>query len=141
MTERHDELHRQLDALPDIPLPDALWLRVDACRRMQQRRRKAGAGVAIAALAALMVAIPVLHIGDPAPAQRGQSVVTRSTQATSSAASPRDIDAQLRALDQALQAAYARSATDAEIAPMWVARNALTATAQAGESLSRHKKI
>lgn len=139
MTERRDELHRQLDALPDIPLPDALWLRVDACRRMQQRRRKAG--VAIAALAALLAAIPVLRIGDPGPAQRGQAVVARSTQATSSAASPRDIDAQLRALDQALQAAYARSATDAEIAPMWVARNALTATAQAGESLSRHKKI
>lgn len=140
MTEEHDELHRQLDALPGIPLPDALWQRVEARRRMQKRRLKLGTGAAIVALGALLVTVPALRITDPNMAQDGHLVLARTPPATSPA-SPQDIDAQLRALDQALQAAYARSASDAEIAPMWVARDALIATTQSGESLSRHKKI
>ncbi|NDK39180.1 hypothetical protein DT603_10035 [Pseudoxanthomonas gei] len=41
------------------------------------------------------------------------------------ASSMRDVHEQLEALDRALQTAYDRGASDAEIAPMWVARNAL----------------
>ena len=47
--------------------------------------------------------------------------------ATQPVRSEQDVSAELRAIDRALQAAYDRGASDAEIAPMWVARNLLLA--------------
>jgi hypothetical protein len=52
-----------------------------------------------------------------------------------------DVQAELRALDHALQAAYDRGASDAEIAPMWVARDALLVGIQSGDSAFRHSRI
>jgi hypothetical protein len=129
-------VHEQLHALPEIPLPDALWRRVDAKRRQKLQRRKLGAGIATLALAAVMAApllLPMFAGADRAP---GEQI----------AAHPRmrgehDVQAELRALDHALQAAYDRGASDAEIAPMWVARDALLTGIQSGNSAIRRSRI
>jgi hypothetical protein len=135
MTES-TQVHQQLRDLPEIPLPDTLWRRVDAKRRHTLRRRKLGIGFATLALAAVM-ATPLLGpmfvgadrtLGEPVaaqPAARGKH----------------DVQAELRALDHALQAAYDRGASDAEIAPMWVARDALLVGIQSGDSAFRHSRI
>lgn len=120
MTEPCIPLREELHALPEIPLPDALWQRVDSGRRRKLRRRKLGAGIAALALVAVMATpllAPLLTVDD---AIRGeQSIASRSADGV------HDIQADLRALDRALQAAYDRGASDDEIAPMWVARSAL----------------
>jgi hypothetical protein len=41
------------------------------------------------------------------------------------------VDAELRALDRALQAGYARNATDAELEPLWAQRRQLLAGSDA----------
>lgn len=120
-TQVRDELH----ALPEIPLPDALWQRVDSGRRQKMRRRKAFVGVASLALVAVM-AVPLL-----APQFIGEDVARSESMAVHQAVhSEQDVYAELRAIDRALQAAYDRGASDAEIAPMWVARNILLADSQ-----------
>ncbi|MGH8027278.1 MAG: hypothetical protein ACREO0_11180, partial [Pseudoxanthomonas sp.] len=95
---------------------------VDTERRQKLRRRKLGAGIATLALAAVM-ATPLL-----VPMFAGTDRV-RGEQ--SAAHLPvhggHDVQAELRALDRALQAAYDRGASDAEIAPMWVTRSELLA--------------
>ena len=122
MTEPADELRKRLHALPEILLPDSLWQRVEAGRRRKIQRRKLGGGMA-ALLIAAVIAAPSL-----APMLTG----TRTIQAEQGivqqpAHGGQDVQAELRALDQALQAAYNRGASDAEIAPMWVTREALLA--------------
>lgn len=59
MTEPCTQLRQELHALAEIPLPEALWQRVEAGRRQKMRRRKLGAGIASLALVAVM-ATPLL---------------------------------------------------------------------------------
>jgi len=61
--------------------------------------------------------------------------------AQQSADGGQDVQAELRALDQASQAAYDRGASDAEIAPMWVARDALFAGLRSGRPAARRNGI
>lgn len=129
-------VHEQLHALPEIPLPDALWRRVDAKRRQKLRRRKLGVGIATLALAAVMAApllIPMFAGTDRVPNERIAAHLPMRAE--------RDVQAELRALDHALQAAYDRGASDAEIAPMWVARDALLVGIQSGNSAFRRNRI
>ena len=136
MTEPSLPLREQLRALPEIPLPDALWRRVEAGCRQKMRRRKIGAGIATLALAAL-VATPLLApLFTDVDAAQGEPLA-----AYQPANDQRDIQADLHVLDQALQAAYDRGASDAEVAPMWVAREALLAGIQSTRAASRRDRI
>lgn len=125
MTEPADELRKRLNALPGIPLPDSLWQRVEAGRRQKIRRRKLGGGIATLAIAAVM-AVPLLTpMFTDAPAVQGVRGIAQEPTGGGPADGRSDTRAELRALDQALQAAYDRGASDAEIAPMWVTRETL----------------
>ncbi len=130
------QVHEQLHALPEVPLPDALWRRVDAKRRQKLRRRKLGVGIAALALAAVMATpllIPMFAGADRAPNEQiAAHLPVRGEH---------DAQAELRALDHALQAAYDRGASDAEIAPMWVARDALLVGIQSGNSAFRRNRL
>jgi hypothetical protein len=130
------QVREQLRALPEIPLPDTLWRRVDAKRRQKLRRRKLGVGIATLALAAVMATpllIPMFADADRAPGERIAAQLPLRGE--------HDVQAELRALDHALQAAYDRGASDAEIAPMWVARDALLVGIQSGDSAFRRSRI
>lgn len=130
------QVHEQLHALPEIPLPDTLWRRVDAKRRQKLRRRKLGIGIATLALAAVVATpllIPMFAGADKAP---NEQIATHLPMR-----GEHDVQAELRVLDHALQAAYDRGASDAEIAPMWVARDALLAGIQSSNSAFRRSRI
>lgn len=125
MIEPSIPLRQELHDLPEVPLPDALWLRVETGRRQKMRRRKLVTGIASLALVALM-ATPLL-----APLFTGTGIAPGEPLASHQPARDgQDVHAELRAIDRALQAAYDRGATDAEIAPMWVVRNTLLADKQ-----------
>ncbi|MET0582342.1 MAG: hypothetical protein ABWX88_05295 [Pseudoxanthomonas sp.] len=127
MTDSADELRERLRALPDFPLPETLWQRVEAGRRRKLQRRKLGGGIAAMLLVGLM-ATPLL--APMLSGTRGPQLEQANAQRPADDA--HDVQAELRALDLALQAAYDRGASDAEIAPMWVTRDALLASARSG---------
>ena len=136
MIEPSTHVREQLHALPEVPLPDTLWQRVDAGRRQKLRRRKFGAGIATLALVAVL-ATPLL-----APLLTGADVMeNRRVAVHQPVRGEHDIQAELRALDHALQVAYDRGASDAEIAPMWVARDALLASVQPGSPALQNNGI
>lgn len=134
MIEPSVHVRQELHDLPEVPLPDALWQRVDSGRRQKMRRRKILAGVASLALVAVM-AMPLLA---PMLVDARRSEALAAYQAPDS---QHDIQADLHALDQALQAAYDRGASDAEIAPMWVAREALLGGIQSTRAASLRDRI
>ncbi len=129
-------MHEQLRDLPEIPLPDGLWQRVDAKRRQKLQRRKLSAGIAALALAAVMATPLLTPMFAGADRVSGEQIAAHS-----SLRGEHDVQAELRALDHALQAAYDRGASDAEIAPMWVARDALLVGIQSGDSAFRRNRI
>lgn len=129
-------MHEQLRDLPEIPLPDGLWKRVDAKRRQKLQRRKLSAGIAALALAAVMATPLLTPMFGGADRVSGEQIAAHS-----SLRGEHDVRAELRALDHALQAAYDRGASDAEIAPMWVARDALLVGIQSGDSAFRRNRI
>lgn len=122
MTIPDDLLQERLQQLPDAPLPDGLWQRVNGARRREQRRRIgiAATTVAVATVAAL------------SPLMRPTPVIPQPAPIVAAAPSlPPSVDAELRALDRALQAGYARNATDAELEPLWAQRRRLLAGSDA----------
>jgi hypothetical protein len=136
MTEPSIPLREELHALADIPLPDALWQRVEAGHRQKMRRRKLGTGIATLALVAVMATPLLAPLLTDVDAGQSESLVAYQL-----ANDQRDIQSDLHALDQALQAAYDRGASDAEVAPMWVAREALLAGIQSTRAASRRERI
>ena len=110
-----DQLQRLLESMPEAPVPDSLWPRVREQRRRQLRRRRIGTGLASTALAALLLvsAWPDRPTRSPGPAAHPPVLAVHGT------------DERVRALDQALQTAYERGASDDEVAPLWEARRAL----------------
>lgn len=120
----HDDdlLRRRLGALPEPALPAALWERVARARRRQVARRRLVLGGGVAAVLALLV----LPLGVPEPAQRVPASDIASAGAVPSRAPvASDAGARLRTLDRELQAAYRRGSDAAEIAQLWEARDAL----------------
>jgi hypothetical protein len=136
MTEPSIPLRRELHDLPKVPLPDALWLRVEARRRQKMRRRKLFAGIASLAFVAVMAAPMFVQLLTDADTGRSEPLV-----AYQPANGKRDIQADLHALDQALQAAYDRGASDAEVAPMWLARETLLAGIPSTQAAPRRDRI
>lgn len=112
------ELHRCLADLPDPPLPEALASRLERAHASRSSRHRWGAGVAVAALAVIGL-MPHLLGTDSDRMQSEQRAFAAAAPA------PVELHAQLRALDRELQAAYARRASDAEIASLWSNRRAL----------------
>lgn len=112
------QIHDRLGSLPPLAPPVALGERIGRMHRARLHRLRVGAA-ALAVVVAGMAVLPLLP-DDPAPASPAQ-VVTGG--------SPPDQDtlASVRALDRALQAAYARNASDEELAPLWTARRKLLA--------------
>lgn len=106
-----DPIHEQLQSLPDLPPPDSLWPRLAQRQRRIRQRQQAGTVLAAAAAFAgvLFFALPHADLSQqPVPA------LARTTPAT-----------RLQAVDHALQAAYARGASDDELAPLWDIRQQL----------------
>jgi hypothetical protein len=99
------------------------------------RRRKLFAGTAALAIVAVMAMPLFVPRFTAADAIQGEPLAahrpTRGAQ---------DVHAELRAIDHALQAAYDRGASDAEIAPMWVARETLLAGLQSTRAESRRDR-
>jgi hypothetical protein len=122
MTEPSIPLREELHALPEIPLPEALWQRVEAGRRQKMRRRKLGTGIVSLVLVAVMATPLLAPLLTDIDVLRSEPLVAHQP-----VRSEQDVHEELRALDHALQVAYDRGASDAEIAPMWVARTELLA--------------
>lgn len=118
-------LQRHLGALPEPPLPEALWPRVARARRRQLARRRAVLGGGAAALLALFV-LPGVFTQLDAPRPADQATMVASTDAIPARAPlVADHDARLRIIDRELQAAYHRGSGQAELAQLWQARAAL----------------
>lgn len=109
-----DPLREQLQRLPDPQLPDTLWPKLRRAQRRRTVRRKILAGGGVLALGLTAGLLLFAH----APLQ---PVETRTVQART----PVDSVARLHAVDRALQAAYARGASDAELEPLWDIRHRL----------------
>jgi hypothetical protein len=136
MAEQSNRMRERFDALPEVPLPESLWQRVDARRRKKILRRKLGLSAATLAL------VGVLAIYLPSQMFNGAGVDSSHEVAAAKPVSmPRDIQADVQAIDHALQAAYDRGASDAEIAPMWVARDALLASIRSGSAPAKRNRI
>ena len=138
MIEPPTELRERLHALPEVALPDTLWQRVEAGRKRKIRRRKLGGGIAALMLVGVMAA-PLLSpmlTGTQVTQGDEQGIAQRPTDGGQA-----NLQAELRALDQALQAAYDRGASDAEIAPMWVTRDAVFAGIRSGSPTARRNRI
>lgn len=110
----NDPLLRRLEALPPPPLPPGLWPQLDRRRkrRIAVRRSASVAAIGLLAIAPLMVLWPAGSVRTPAAS------VPMAASAPDSAVS---------AIDHALQNAYARGASDDEIAPLWHARQRVLA--------------
>src|SRR5690606_14611731 len=111
----HKSQSQALPRPPDLARPDELWPRLRAGQRHAVRRRRVLHGASASALALLLVAVvpwPGLHVPVDAP----QGVAATDGEL---------IRDQIVTIDRALQVAYARGASDAEVEPMWQARNVL----------------
>lgn len=113
-----DDIRRTLADLPEPPLPAGLWSRVQAAQARRAARLRGGvAGV----LAIAVVAVGALSFGVlPQPQSPGADDTSSGVATTVDVASDEAED--VRAIDRALQAAYARGASDDEIEPLWQAR-------------------
>lgn len=120
MTSPEPDLRHVLARLPEPPLPDLLWSRVDAARARRTRRVRGVTAAGVAALVACAVAVPLLHAPDAARPQQ-QAIAVPAAPAPATELSIAD----LKLIDRALQAAYARGASDDEIDPLWQVRRKL----------------
>ena len=113
-----DDILQRMRQAPDVPPSDGLWPRLltERARRARRRRAIAGSASAIVLFLLIFIARPPLVGPLEAPAVAIQSEEPAT-----------DLQADVRALDQALQAAYNRGASDYEVAPMWETRRELVA--------------
>lgn len=116
------QIRRYLADLPDPAAPEHLAPRIVAAHRGRRRRRAAGALLAAAACLVTMIAVltPLSEVDRPDQLVR-QPPAASAPAATSTRASA--AMAEVRAIDRALQAAYARGAGDDELARLWEARS------------------
>lgn len=131
MNQTEQSIRERLAALPEVPLPEALWQRVDARRRRKLFQRKLVAGAGVFALVGVFAFKLLLPAWQPAE--------VRTPQLATVAALP-DAQADIRAIDHALQAAYDRGASDAEVAPIWAARAALLAGVRSARPAARQDR-
>ena len=102
-----------IDPAPVSP-PRSLEDRVRRAYRRRRNQLRGGAAACAVALAVVLL-VPATAPDNTAPATAPAPLATTP-------------DPTLQALDRALQAAYARGASDAELAPLWAARRQVIAT-------------
>lgn len=120
MTRPNDPIQAYLASLPEPALPDTVWPRLK--RRQKDRRRWFGPvwllAAACAGAFAVMLAVRTPPTMIPSSADRDQAAAL---------APSANILVQVRAIDRALQIAYARGADAAETRDLWQIREALLA--------------
>ncbi|MEO8673464.1 MAG: hypothetical protein ABI411_19280 [Tahibacter sp.] len=134
--------------LPDFDPPADLWPRILRRQRVLQLRRRAALGTLLAAASvvlALVLRIPVPVSGDPAlvrlqaDSQRLESRLAMLVGGFKGSANESPTD--LRPVERALQDAYDRGASSAELAELWRRRNemldALISTRETGTLVTR----
>ena len=136
MAEQSNRMRERFDALPEVPLPESLWQRVDAQRRKNILRRKLGMSAATLALVGVLAISSSFQIFDGANVDSRHEVA-----AVTSVSLQHDLQADVQAIDYALQAAYDRGASDAEIAPMWVARDTLLASVRPASTSAKPSRM
>lgn len=108
-----DPVIEKLRSLPDPPLPYAVWQRLNQRRARHMALRRGGVALGIVLAGGLaFLGIPPQEGEEPVPAQVAAVVDAVPI-------------ASLSTIDRALQAAYARGASDDEVAPLWEARKRL----------------
>jgi hypothetical protein len=139
-----------LNELPEFDPPAHLWERIEAVRKQRLRRRATvrwGGGIAaVLAIAAVLLVLP----GQPPGGQSGGALAQLERRSheleqayadLSQPASPFESEADLRAVEHALQQAYDRGAAADELMPLWQQRNevlsSLIALAADGAQLTR----
>lgn len=140
----------RLAALPEFDPPAHLWVRIEAeHQRRRQRRRVTQWGTSIAAvlaLAAVLLLVPEQSAGpggsSPLALLESRSQELEQMYASlSQSAAALDNEAELRAVEVALQQAYDRGAAADELMPLWQQRNEvltnLIALAADGAQLTR----
>jgi hypothetical protein len=120
MDKTPEGIRQALGHMPEPVPPDSLWPRLLLRRRRQVRRRRVVAGLASTGMVAAFVALLARPGWTPEPPPPPVAQPVR-------AAAGHQLDAQVRAIDRALQVAYVRGASDSEVAPMWEARRHLLA--------------
>jgi hypothetical protein len=137
-------------ALPEFDPPAHLWARIEAeHHRRRQRRRGLQWGIGIAAALALATVLLVAPQRDVTSSStstlallesRSQELEQRYA-GLSQAATALENEAELRAVELALQRAYDRGAAAEELMPLWQQRNdvlaSLIALAADGAQLTR----
>lgn len=119
MTNPDYLLRHRLRQLPEAPVPSDLWQRINGARK-RSRRRRIGITATTLAMAAVAALLPLVQ--PPAPVASRHAPFAAVTTPL-----PANVDAELRALDRALQAGYARNASDDELEPLWAQRRRLLA--------------
>lgn len=120
----------RLAALPEFDPPPQLWARIEAeHRRRRQHARVLRWGGGLAAMLALAAVIalaprPQIDIANPlAQLERRSHELEQAYAGLSQTASPLENEAELRAVEVALQQAYDRGAAVDELLPLWQQRN------------------
>lgn len=122
MTTPDKLLQEHLRQLPDAPLPADLWQRVNGARG-RMRRRRIGLAATTLAVATVAALSPLMWSSAPDTSRTARPVVATAP----ATPAPAIVDVELRAIDRALQAGYARNATDDELEPLWAQRQRLLA--------------
>lgn len=122
----------RLGALPEFDPPPQLWERIEQAHgRRQRQRRIVRWGSALAACLALAAVLAVVPQGRPPQPDPLVHVEQRSHEleqiyaGLAPPSTPLESEAELRAVELALQQAYDRGAAAAELLPLWQQRNEL----------------
>lgn len=114
-----DPILEQLQSLPEPPLPNDLWQRLDRRRRRRMAWRRGGVAAVLLGGFAFLGFFPGSETPAPAPEHAQTAAVATGMRGGS-----------LQSVDRALQAAYARGASDDEVAPLWAARRQMALSFQ-----------
>jgi len=128
---RDEEMMSSVYTLPEFEPSAGLWPRIEAARlRELSRRRNRRVGYLGAAIAATLAAVmllprPTIDRAASDPSWEREAQTLEQEWRGLDRAAPRDLAAraELRLIDQELQAAYDRGAGSDELAPLWQRRS------------------
>lgn len=120
----------RLGALPEFDPPADLWARIESAHQRRRRQRGllrwGGALAACLALAVVFSLAPTSPQTDPLlHAEQRSHELEQLYAGLAQPLSPLESEAELRALELALQQAYDRGAAPTELLPLWQQRNEL----------------
>lgn len=135
----------RLAALPEFDPPPDLWARIAAAHDRRRTRRRLQWGAGLAAVLVLAAVVMLAPRSEPPSAlallERQSQELEQIYAGLPTTASPLENEAELHAVEAALQHAYDRDAAADELVPLWQQRNAvlsgLIALAADGAQLTR----